>query len=102
MSKRVISPDSSDRKSRRITSEMALLALDETPTKAKVNFAEEAIYRGRKQHKHYLSCDFDNEADDLMKETVAYMMRVGVRDKTGYLQKQSKLLGRYNCANSIN
>lgn len=103
MSRRVASPVNSTadyRKSSRLSADMALLS---TPTSNQANFntreslAQEARARGRKQRSLFLSMEVEEEeVDDIMKQSLAYMMRLGVRDKTGYLSKQSKFLGRYS------
>jgi myosin heavy subunit len=59
--------------------------------------SEEKIIRARRTSAMIISDELtpNDEIDDLMKQTVSYLIRVGYQIKTGYLQKQSKLLGRW-------
>jgi myosin heavy subunit len=59
--------------------------------------SEEKITRARRTSAMIISDELtpNDEIDDLMKQTVSYLIRVGYQIKTGYLQKQSKLLGRW-------
>ena len=96
MSRRLASPSSDHRMSSRLSADVAFLspAQSSSALNTPTNLVEEAKTRGRAQHRELLSMELDDE-DFVMRQSLAYMMRLGVRDKTGYLSKQSKFLGRY-------
>lgn len=73
----------------------------QTPSKPKPgkggNLSDDKIQRARRLSALILSEELtpDESINESMKQTISYLQRVGHQMKTGYLQKQSKLLGRW-------
>ena len=65
--------------------------------KSSNNLVEERIQQSRRTSALIISEELtsNDNLSDAMKQTISYLIRVGYQIKTGYLQKQSKLLGRW-------
>jgi hypothetical protein len=105
------------RASRRISTRMVLGQIPSSPIKSKaqqeeeerkairemfnhtIDLVAETVARARRVSNMIMSEELlgDAELDEGAMDTVSYMMRIGTREKTGYLMKQSKLLGRLVC-----
>ncbi len=68
-----------------------------------VDLVVETVARARRVSNMIMSEELlaDSELDEGTMDTVSYMMRIGYREKTGYLMKQSKLLGRWGSLSSF-